>query len=68
MAKKHRQSESGRHRNERRAHDRAVRAHTTTDMGRPWHASPAIRVAFIVIAAVVILSITILFMSGLIRW
>ena len=67
MAKKHRHSESGRHRNERRAHDRAVRAQTA-DMGRPWHASPAIRVAFIVLAFVVVLSITIVFMSGLIRW
>ena len=67
MAKKHRRSESGRHRNERRAHDRAVRAQTA-DMGRPWHASPAIRVAFIVLAFVVVLSITILFISGLIRW
>ena len=67
MAKKHQHSESGRHRNERREHDRQARAHEA-DMGRPWHASPAVRYGFIVIAAVVILSITLLFMSGLIRW
>ena len=67
MAKKHRHSESGRRRNERRAHDKAVRAHEA-DMGRPWHASPAIRIGFVVMAAVVVISITLVFMSGLIRW
>ena len=67
MAKKRRHSESGRPRNERRAHDRQVRAHEA-ELGRPWHASPAIRVAFIVFACVVALTLTLMFVAGLIRW
>ena len=67
MAKKHRHSESGRSRNERREHDRQVRAQEAS-LGRPWHASPAIRYAFIVLAFVVVLSITLLFVGGVIKW
>jgi hypothetical protein len=66
MAKKHR-SESGRHRNERRQHDRQVRAHEA-DLGRPWHASPAVRYGFMVLAVVVVASISLLFIGGVIRW
>jgi hypothetical protein len=67
MAKKHRHSESGRSRNERRAHDRQARAHEA-ELGRPWHASPAIRYAFIVLAFVVVLTISLLFIGGVIKW
>ena len=67
MAKKHRHSESGRTRAQRRQHDRQVKAHEA-DLGRPWHASPAIRYAFIVLAFVVVLSITLLFVGGFIKW
>ena len=67
MAKKHRHSESGRRRNERRAHDQHVRA-TEAQLDAPWHANPAIRYAFIVLTAVVIFTITVLFIAGVIHW
>ena len=67
MAKKHRHSESGRTRSQRREHDRQARAHEA-DLGRPWHASPAIRYAFIVLAFVVVLTLTLLFIGGAIKW
>lgn len=67
MAKKHRHSESGRTRSQRREHDQQVRAHEA-DLGRPWHASPAVRYAFIVLAFVVVLTLTLLFVGGVIKW
>ena len=67
MAKKQRHSESGRSRSQRRQHDRQVRAQEAS-LGRPWHASPAIRYAFIVLAFVVVASITLLFVGGVIKW
>jgi hypothetical protein len=67
MAKKQRHSESGRSRTQRREHDRQVRAQEA-ELGRPWHASPAVRYGFIVLAVVVVLSITLLFVGGAIKW
>ena len=67
MAKKHRHSESGRRRNERRVHDQQARA-AEAHMEAPWHANPAIRYGFIVLTAVVIFTITVLFIAGVIRW
>lgn len=67
MAKKHRHSESGRTRSQRREHDQQARAHEA-DLGRPWHASPAVRYAFIVLAFVVVLTLTLLFVGGIIKW
>jgi hypothetical protein len=67
MAKKQRHSESGRRRSERRAHDQHARAAEAT-LGRPWHASPAVRYGFIVLAVVVVFSITALFVGGVIHW
>ena len=66
MSNKH-QSESGRRRSERRKHDREARDRAAR-MDRPWHASPAVRYAFIVLAVVVIVGITFLFIGGVIHW
>jgi hypothetical protein len=67
MAKKQRHSVSGRTRSQRREHDRQARAQEAS-LGRPWHASPAIRYAFIVLAFVVVLTLTLLFVGGVIKW
>ena len=67
MAKKHRSSESGRRRNQRRAHDQQVRA-AEAQLDAPWHANPSIRYGFIALTAVVIFTISVLFIAGVIRW
>jgi hypothetical protein len=67
MAKKHRHSESGRRRNERREHDQHART-AEANLEAPWHANPAIRYGFIVLTAVVIFTISVLFIAGVIRW
>jgi hypothetical protein len=67
MAKKHRHSESGRRRNERRAHDQHVRT-AEAQLDAPWHANPTVRYGFLALTAVVIFTISVLFIAGVIRW
>lgn len=67
MSNKKRHSESGRTRNQRREHDRKERAYETAAV-QPWHGSPIVRIGIAVVAVVTVVSITLLFLSGAIKW
>ncbi len=61
------QGESGRNRNERQEHDRKSRSYEEAT-GNPYHLSSAARMALGVLAVVVVLALTGLFVSGAIHW
>ena len=61
------QDESGRNRNERQDHDRKTRSYEETT-GNPYHLSGAARIVVGALALVVVVTLTALFMSGVIRW
>jgi hypothetical protein len=61
------QSESGRNRNERQEHDRKTRSYEETT-GNPYHLSKAARTVVGVLAVIVVIALTWLFVSGVIRW
>lgn len=66
MAKRQR-GESGRRRSERRKHDARERTYeqeTTT----PWHQSKTLRYAMFAIVVIAVLSLTLLFVGGVIKW
>jgi hypothetical protein len=66
MAKEN-HSESGRHRGERREHDREERAYEEQTV-TAWHQSPTVRVVGIVLVVLVSVAMTALFVGGLIKW
>jgi hypothetical protein len=61
------QDESGRNRNERQEHDRRTRSYEETT-GNPYHLSKAARVLVGVLALIVVIALTALFVSGGIHW
>jgi len=61
------QSESGRNRNERQEHDRKARSYEETT-GNPYHLSKAARTVVGVLALIVVIALTALFVSGSIHW
>jgi hypothetical protein len=61
------QSESGRNRNERQEHDRKARSDEETT-GNPYHLSKAGRAIVGVLALIVAIALTGLFVSGSIHW
>ena len=60
-------SESGRHRGQRRKHDRQTREYEER-VYTGWHLSKDVRVGVGAIVAVVIIGLTGMFMLGMIRW
>ena len=66
MSKKHRHSESGRTRNQRREHDRKARAHES-DVYAGGESSSK-NLVLVGGAIVVVGAITVLFVAGVIRW
>jgi hypothetical protein len=67
LSKKQRHTESSHSHNARKEHDRKVRQYEDTT-GNPWHESKNARIAMGVIAVIAVVSITLLFVSGVIRW
>ncbi len=66
---KQKHSESGRHRNERREHDREAREYEENVYTGPApHISKGARYAGLAVVVIVIIGITVLFMGGVIRW
>jgi hypothetical protein len=61
------QVESGRSRNERQEHDRRTRSYEETT-GNPYHLSRAARMLGGLLAVVVVITLTALFLGGAIRW
>jgi len=61
------ESESGRNRNERQEHDRKTRAYEETT-GNPYHLSKVARGAVGAVAAITVIALTGLFVSGAIHW
>ena len=61
------QSESGRNRNERQEHDRKTRAYEETT-GDPYHLSKGARALVAVVAVIVAIALTGLFVGGAIHW
>ncbi len=61
------ESESGRNRNERQEHDRKARAYEVTT-GNPYHMSKTARRAGGVLALIMVIALTALFLSGVIHW
>jgi hypothetical protein len=59
--------ESGRNRNERQEHDRKTRSYEQTT-GNPYHLSTAARMVVGVLAMIVVITLTALFISGAIHW
>jgi len=57
-------SESSHSHNARKKHDQQARHYEETT-GNPWHESKGARIGMAVIAGIAILSITLLFMSGI---
>jgi hypothetical protein len=60
-------SESGRNRNERQEHDRKSRSYEETT-GNPYHLSKAARTVVGVLALIVVIALTGLFVGGFIHW
>jgi hypothetical protein len=61
------QDESGRNRNERQEHDRKTRSYEETT-GNPYHLSKAARMVVGLLALIVVVALTGLFVSGAIHW
>ncbi len=61
------QGESGRNRNERKEHDRRTRAYEETT-GNPYHLSSGVRMVVGALAVVVVITLTALFVSGVVHW
>ena len=61
------QDESGRNRNERQDHDRKTRSYEETT-GNPYHLSKGARTGVGVLALIMAIALTGLFVSGLIHW
>jgi hypothetical protein len=61
------ESESGRSRNERKEHDHKTREYEETT-GNPYHLSKVARGALGAVAAIMVVALTGLFVSGAIHW
>ena len=61
------ESESGRNRNERQEHDRKARAYEETT-GNPYHLSKVTRRVGGVLALIMVIALTVLFLSGAFHW
>ena len=61
------ESESGRNKPDRQEHDRETRAYEATT-GNPYHLSRVVRGAAIVLAIIMVVAMTLLFVSGTFRW
>lgn len=61
------ESESGQNGNERQEHDRKARAYAATT-GNPYHLSKTVRGAAAVLAIIMVIALTGLFVSGAIHW
>ena len=69
MSNKHHTESSHSHDQKRKAHDREMREYEQhTDASNPWHQSQGARIGMVVIAVVAVVSISLLFISGVIRW
>lgn len=66
MSNKH-HSESSHSHNARKKHDHEVRAYEETT-SNPWHQSNGARIGIAVVAIIMVVSLTGLFMAGVIRW
>ncbi len=66
LSNKH-HTESSKSHNARREHDRKIRQYED-HTSNPWHQSNTARIAMGVIAVIVVVSISLLFISGVIRW
>ena len=67
MSKKKHQTESSHSHNARKQHDRQERAYEQST-GNPWHESKNARIGMGIVAVIAVVSITLLFVSGVIRW
>lgn len=67
MSKKQHTTKSSHAHNSRKEHDREVRAYEETT-GNPWHESKNARIGMAVVVVIAVVSITLLFISGVIRW
>ena len=61
------QDEGGRSKNERREHDRNARSYEETT-GNPYHLSKAVRLVGGVLAVIVVIALTALFVGGFVHW
>jgi hypothetical protein len=69
LSNKHHTESSHSHDQKRKAHDRQMREYEQhTDASNPWHQSTNARMGMAVVAVVAVLSISLLFISGVIRW
>ena len=69
MSKKHQTESSHTHDQKRKEHDRKMRAYEhDTPVGNPWHQSNPARIGMAVVAVVAIVALTVLFISGAIKW
>ena len=66
MSTKH-HTESSHSHNARKQHDREARAHEQ-QTGNPWHESNTARIGLGIVAVVAIVTLTLLFVGGVIRW
>jgi hypothetical protein len=60
-------SESSTSHNARKKHDQQARHYEETT-GNPWHQSNTARIGMSVIAVIAVVSLTLLFVGGVIRW
>ena len=69
MSKEHHTESSHSHDQKRKELDRKMREYEhDTPIGNPWHQSNPVRIGMAVVAIVAIVSLTLLFMSGIIKW
>ena len=66
MSTKH-HTESSKSHNARREHDRRVREHEE-HASNPWHESTNARIGMGAVAVIIVVSISLLFIAGVIRW
>ncbi len=66
LSNKH-HSESSKSHNARKKHDQEVRQHAQTT-GNPWHESKGARIGMAAIAIIAVVSLTLLFVGGVIKW
>jgi hypothetical protein len=66
LSNKH-HTESSHSHNARKEHDREVRAREE-ETSNPWHQSKNARIGMGVVAIIIVVSLTLLFVGGVIRW